>query len=57
MSTGGGDKDLTWLHGGIKSPPFSERTKRQAGFLLRRLQQGDIIEPPLSKPNEVDPIV
>jgi phage-related protein len=50
MSTGGGDKDLAWLHGEIKSPPFSERTKRQAGFLLRRLQQGDIIEPPLSKP-------
>jgi phage-related protein len=46
----GRDKELAFLHGEIKSPPFSERTRLQAGFLLRRIQEGDAIEPPTSKP-------
>jgi phage-related protein len=50
MRAGGEEKELAFLHGEIKSPPLSKRTRLQAGFLLRRLQQGDTIEPPTSKP-------
>ena len=33
------DKDLVWLHGTIKSPPFSKEARIEAGVLLRKLQQ------------------
>ena len=38
------------LHGRIKSPPFSAATRRWAGFLLRRLQQGHVLMMPDSRP-------
>jgi hypothetical protein len=34
------DKPVVWLSGEVKSPPFSEDARLEAGFLLRRLQQG-----------------
>jgi len=34
------DKPLVWLHGEVKTPPFSREARLEAGFLLRRLQQG-----------------
>jgi len=34
-------KPLAWVHGEIKTPPLSEQAQIEAGFLLRRLQQGD----------------
>jgi hypothetical protein len=34
------DKELVWLHGEVKTPPFSDAGRRTAGFLLRLLQQG-----------------
>ncbi|RMF24948.1 MAG: type II toxin-antitoxin system RelE/ParE family toxin [Deltaproteobacteria bacterium] len=43
-------KPLVWKHGEIKTPPFSARARRKAGFLLRRLQEGETIETPNSKP-------
>jgi phage-related protein len=45
-----GDKPLVWLHGEIKTPPFSRAARLEAGFLLRRLQSGELIEMPASRP-------
>jgi hypothetical protein len=35
------DKPLVWLHGQIKTPPFSQAGRLKAGFLLRALQRGE----------------
>src|SRR3954462_7517943 len=43
-------KPLVWLHGEVKTPPFSIVARIEAGFLLRRLQSGELIEMPLSRP-------
>jgi hypothetical protein len=32
------DVPLVWLEGEVKTPPFSETARTEAGFLLRRLQ-------------------
>ena len=45
-----GDKPLIWLHGEIKTPPFSRPARLEAGHLLRRLQRGDVIGMPHSRP-------
>ena len=44
------DRPLVWLHGEVKSPPFSLAARREAGYLLRRLQQGDRLSLPQSRP-------
>jgi phage-related protein len=44
------DKPLAWLHGEVKTPPFSQVGRLEAGFLLRRLQRGDALTPPQSRP-------
>jgi phage-related protein len=44
------DKPLVWLHGDIKTPPFSQEARVEAGFLLRCLQQGENIGLPHSRP-------
>ncbi len=44
------DKPLVWLHGEIKTPPFSTEARIEAGFLLRRLQQGELLSLPQSRP-------
>lgn len=31
---------LVWLHGQVKTPPFSTPARHEAGFWLRLLQQG-----------------
>ena len=33
-------KPLVWLHGEIKTPPFTAEGRQEAGMLLRLLQQG-----------------
>ncbi len=33
-------KPLVWLHGEIKSPPFTPEGRQEAGMLLRLLQEG-----------------
>lgn len=45
-----GDKPLVWLHGEVKSPPFSAEARQEAGFLLRLLQQGQLLGLPYSRP-------
>ncbi len=44
------DKPLVWLHGEVKTPPFSKEARLEAGFLLRRLQRGEHIAMPHSRP-------
>ena len=44
------DKPLVWLKGEVKSPPFTENARVEAGFLLRRLQQGELLALPHSRP-------
>jgi phage-related protein len=44
------DKPLVWLHGEVRSPPFSDTARLEAGFLLRRLQQGEKLAMPQSRP-------
>lgn len=44
------DKPLVWLEGEVKTPPFSETARVEAGFLLRQMQRGDSLGPPHSKP-------
>jgi phage-related protein len=46
-------KPLVWLHGEIKTPPFSRDARVEAGFLLRRLQAGEMLELPASRPMPV----
>ena len=44
------DKPLIWLRGEIKTPPFSRGARLEAGYLLRRLQAGDVLGMPHSRP-------
>ncbi len=44
------DKPLAWLHGAVKTPPFSPKARLETGFLLRRLQRGEKIPLPHSRP-------
>ena len=43
-------KPLAWLHRTVKTPPFSSEARLEAGFLLRRLQKGEKISMPHSRP-------
>ena len=44
------DKPLAWLHGEVRSPPFSAAARLETGFLLRRLQRGELLAMPQSRP-------
>jgi phage-related protein len=44
------DKPLVWLHGEVKTPPFSTAARLEAGFLLRKLQRGETLSLPHSRP-------
>lgn len=44
------DRPLVWLHGEVKTPPFSYEARMEAGYLLRRLQRGELLELPHSRP-------
>ena len=44
------DKPLAWLHGEVKSPPFSAVARLEAGLLLRSLQRGENLGMPDSRP-------
>jgi len=44
------DKSLIWLEGEIKTPPFSQAARLEAGYLLRRLQRGEALGMPHSRP-------
>ena len=44
------DKPLVWLHGEVRSPPFSPAARLEAGYLLRRLQKGEALSLPHARP-------
>jgi phage-related protein len=43
-------KPLVWLHGEVKTPPFSSAARVEAGFLIRQLQRGVGLSLPHSRP-------
>ena len=45
-----GDKDLVILHGELKTPPMSRAVRGEAGYLVRKLQQGETLSMPQSRP-------
>jgi phage-related protein len=47
------DKPLVWLHGEIKTPPFSEVARIEAGYLVRLLQKGHALAMPHLRPMPV----
>jgi phage-related protein len=47
------DNPLVWLHGEIKTPPFSQAARIEAGYLLRLLQKGHALGMPQSRPMPV----
>jgi len=44
------EKPLVWMHGEVKTPPFSANARMEAGFLLRLLQKGELLAMPHSRP-------
>jgi len=44
------DRPLVWLRGEVKSPPFTAAARLEAGWLLRRLQSGETLGMPHSRP-------
>ena len=47
------DKLLVWLRGEVKTPPFSQAARLEAGYLLRLLQEGESLGLPHSRPMPV----
>lgn len=44
------NKEIVWLHGEVKTPPFSQLARIEAGHYLRRLQLGELLSLPHSRP-------
>jgi len=44
------DKPLVWLHGEVRTPPFSKAARLESGLLLRSLQRGENLSLPQSRP-------
>lgn len=41
---------LFWLGGAVKTPPFSDKARNFTGRLLRKVQRGEPVSMPLSRP-------
>lgn len=46
-------KPLHWLHGEVKTPPMTTVARKEMGFLLRLLQDGETVGLPRSRPMPV----
>ena len=44
------NKSVVWLHGEVRTPPFARESRIETGFLLRKLQQGEPLGLPHSRP-------
>jgi phage-related protein len=44
------NKPLVWLHGEVRTPPLTATARLEAGVLLRRLQRGESLGLPHSRP-------
>ncbi len=49
-SVRGARKPVGWLHGEIKTPPFTKEARKEAGDLLRLLQEGENLGMPQAEP-------
>jgi len=43
-------KPVFWMKGQVRTPPFSTAARIEAGMLLRRLQRGEKLSLPHSRP-------
>lgn len=43
-------RPLVWLHGEVKTPPFTSKARIEAGVLPRQLQKGESMGLPSSRP-------
>lgn len=43
-------KPVVWLHGEVKTPPFTPEGRQEAGILLRLLQEGERLGMPQAEP-------
>lgn len=43
-------KPVGWLHGQIKTPPFTDEGRKEAGDLIRLLQEGEQLGMPQAEP-------
>ena len=53
MTERGQGKPLVWLRGEVKTPPFSQAARLEAGYLLRLLQEEESLGLPHSRPMPV----
>jgi len=44
------EKPVIWLDGEVKTPPFTEANRIKVGYLLGKLQQGQSLSMPTSRP-------
>jgi phage-related protein len=44
------NRPLVWLHGAVKTPPFSAEGRQEAGMLLQLLQEGERLGMPQAEP-------
>lgn len=44
------EKEIVWMSSEVKTPPFSETARVEAGHYLRLLQQGHLLSMPQSRP-------
>jgi phage-related protein len=44
------EKEIVWLHGEVKTPPFSVKASEEVDFFLFQLQQGEALSLPHSRP-------
>jgi phage-related protein len=47
------EKPLAWLSGELKTPPMSREARIEGGVMLRRLQRGETLSMPESRPMPV----
>jgi phage-related protein len=43
-------KPLVWLHGELKTPPFTAEARQESGMFLRLLQEGERLSMPQAEP-------
>jgi hypothetical protein len=43
-------KPLRWLYGEVKTPPMTTAVRKELGFLLRLVQNGETLSMPQSRP-------
>ena len=43
-------KVIRWLHGEVRTPPLSVEARRELGYLLRMLQEGEVLSMPHARP-------